>query len=109
MGATAKSGGCYLYANQLGCDGERVYYDGSPLIAMNGALLAQGSQFSVRGEVEIVTAVIDLREIRVYRGQSQSLGTLARLHASLSRCRVPVFHGGTLPASIRPDHCGGAQ
>ena len=27
-GATQKSGGVYLYANQQGCDGGRLYYDG---------------------------------------------------------------------------------
>ena len=32
----------YLYANQLGCDGERVYYDGCAMIALNGDILAQG-------------------------------------------------------------------
>jgi NAD+ synthase (glutamine-hydrolysing) len=26
--ATAKCGGVYLYANQQGCDGDRLYYDG---------------------------------------------------------------------------------
>jgi NAD+ synthase (glutamine-hydrolysing) len=30
--ATVKCGGIYLYANQQGCDGERVYYDGSALV-----------------------------------------------------------------------------
>lgn len=44
---------------------------------MNGALIAQGPQFSLRREVEVITATIDLQDIRVYRGQSQSLGTPA--------------------------------
>ena len=33
---TAKVGGVYLYSNLIGCDGERVYYDGCCLIALNG-------------------------------------------------------------------------
>lgn len=39
--ATTKSGGVYLYANQRGCDGNRLYYDGCASVAMNGALLVQ--------------------------------------------------------------------
>ncbi|PSK55366.1 Glutamine-dependent NAD(+) synthetase [Elsinoe australis] len=60
--ATAKSGGVYMYANQRGCDGDRLYYDGSSLILSNGKVLAQGSQFSLR-DVEVLTATIDLDDI----------------------------------------------
>eukprot|EP00069_Balaena_mysticetus_P010364 bmy_20601T0 len=45
--ATTKNGGIYLLANQNGCDGDRLYYDGCALIAMNGSIFAQGSQFSL--------------------------------------------------------------
>lgn len=45
--ATMKCGGIYLYANQQGCDGERVYYDGCCMIIVNGQVIAQGSQFSL--------------------------------------------------------------
>uniref|UniRef100_A0A671FWD7 Glutamine-dependent NAD(+) synthetase n=1 Tax=Rhinolophus ferrumequinum TaxID=59479 RepID=A0A671FWD7_RHIFE len=45
--ATAKNGGIYLLANQKGCDGDRLYYDGCAMIAMNGSVFAQGSQFSL--------------------------------------------------------------
>ena len=30
-----------MYSNLIGCDGERVYYDGCCMIAMNGEILAQ--------------------------------------------------------------------
>ena len=56
VGATAKCGGVYLYANQCGCDGGRLYFDGSSLIVANGKVLAQAPQFSVR-DVEVVTGV----------------------------------------------------
>ena len=49
--STHTGGGVYLYANQQGCDGDRLYYDGSALIAANGALLAQGSQFGFQDVV----------------------------------------------------------
>jgi len=39
--ATTKAGGVYLYANQRGCDGGRLYYDGAACVAMNGSLLVQ--------------------------------------------------------------------
>ena len=38
---TAKAGGVYLYANQQGCDGNRLYYDGCACVAVNGELVAQ--------------------------------------------------------------------
>ena len=34
--ATARGGGIYLYANQRGCDGGRLFFDSSALIAVNG-------------------------------------------------------------------------
>jgi NAD+ synthase (glutamine-hydrolysing) len=46
-GATKKNGGVYLYANQQGCDGDRLYYDGCAMIVVNGEVVAQGSQFSL--------------------------------------------------------------
>ncbi|KAK8845384.1 NAD+ synthetase [Kwoniella newhampshirensis] len=67
--ATMKLGGIYLYANQQGCDGDRLYYDGACLIAMNGQILARGSQFSL-SDVEVVTATVDLGAVRAHRTTS---------------------------------------
>ncbi|KAJ9206288.1 hypothetical protein DTO021D3_9081 [Paecilomyces variotii] len=64
--ATRLSGGIYLYANQQGCDGDRLYYDGCCMIIINGDLVAQGSQFSLN-DVEVVTATVDIEEVRSYR------------------------------------------
>lgn len=66
--ATTKSGGIYLYANQRGCDGERVYYDGCSMVAINGNIVAQGAQFSLN-DVEVITATLDLEDVRSYRGE----------------------------------------
>jgi NAD+ synthase (glutamine-hydrolysing) len=41
-----------MYANQQGCDGGRLYFDGCACIAVNGSLVAQGSQFSL-ADVEV--------------------------------------------------------
>ena len=64
--ATKKSGGCYLYSNQRGCDGGRLYYDGCALISLNGEILKQGEQFSVE-DVEVSVARVDLDEIVSFR------------------------------------------
>ncbi|TNN70112.1 Glutamine-dependent NAD(+) synthetase [Liparis tanakae] len=66
--ATIKSGGIYLYANLRGCDGDRVYYDGCAMLAINGDIVAQGAQFSLN-EVEVITATLDLDDVRNYRGE----------------------------------------
>ncbi|KAI5960676.1 QNS1 [Candida pseudojiufengensis] len=66
--ATKKCGGVYLYANQRGCDGDRLYYDGCALIVVNGEVLAQASQFSLK-DVEVISATIDLDDVRSYRNQ----------------------------------------
>lgn len=57
-----QSGGIYLYANQQGCDGDRLYYDGCAMIVINGEIVAQGSQFSLN-DVEVVTATVDIEEV----------------------------------------------
>lgn len=72
LGATAKAGGVYLYANQQGCDGGRLYFDGCASVVVNGQLIAQGQQFSVR-EVEVITACVDLDDVVSYRGAVSSL------------------------------------
>ncbi|KAM5348785.1 hypothetical protein ACJ41O_008608 [Fusarium nematophilum] len=64
--ATRKNGGIYLYANQSGCDGDRLLYDGCSMIMVNGKIVAQGSQFSL-DDVEVVTATVDINEVRAYR------------------------------------------
>ncbi|MCI4383152.1 hypothetical protein PGIGA_G00023120 [Pangasianodon gigas] len=66
--ATIKSGGIYLFANQKGCDGDRLYYDGCAMIAINGDIVARGTQFSL-DEVEVLTATLDLEDVRSYRGE----------------------------------------
>lgn len=66
-----QSGGIYLYANQQGCDGDRLYYDGCAMIVVNGSIVAQGSQFSLT-DVEVITATIDIEDVRAHRAGSRS-------------------------------------
>lgn len=87
--ATAKCGGIYLYANQRGCDGDRLYYDGCPLIVVNGQVVGQGLQFSLN-DVEVVTATVDLEDVRSYRSlmshglQSRTTPEYKRIPASFA-------------------------
>ncbi|OWK56176.1 Glutamine-dependent NAD(+) synthetase [Lonchura striata] len=69
--ATAKNGGIYILANQKGCDGDRLYYDGCAMISMNGETVAQGSQFSLN-DVEVLVATLDLEDVRSYRAEISS-------------------------------------
>ncbi|XP_042218889.1 glutamine-dependent NAD(+) synthetase-like isoform X2 [Homarus americanus] len=78
--ATAKSGGCYLFSNLRGCDGDRVYFSGDSMIGLNGKIVARATPYSLV-EVEVVTATIDLESIRCYR----SLFRSRCLHASQSQ------------------------
>ncbi|KAL7481610.1 hypothetical protein ACHAW6_007291 [Cyclotella cf. meneghiniana] len=81
LNATKKCGGVYLYSNLRGCDGGRTYYDGCAMIVVNGRIVAQGPQFDVE-EVCVVTATVDLEEVRSYRAANPAFGmqavTLAR-------------------------------
>ena len=86
-GATAKSGGVYLYANQQGCDGGRLYFDGCALIAINGEILAQGSQFSL-DDVEVITATVDLQEVCSFRRSISSRSVQATQVDNIQRISV---------------------
>lgn len=88
--ATSKCGGLYIYANHRGCDGNRMYFDGSSLICLNGELLRQASQFSLR-DVEVITAVVDLNHITDFRQQSASLQTMSTETQSISHKTLPII------------------
>jgi len=76
INATRKCGGVYLYSNQRGCDGSRTYYDGCAMIVVNGRIVAQAPQFDVQ-DVHVVTATVDLDDVRSYRASQPSFGIQA--------------------------------
>ena len=39
--ASQRNGGVYLYSNVKGCDGGRMYFDGSSIISINGQIAEQ--------------------------------------------------------------------
>lgn len=71
----SKCGGVYLYSNQRGCDGDRLYFDGCACVAMNGDFLAQGGQFALK-EVEVLTTIVDVEQVSTYRNRIRSLQLL---------------------------------
>jgi len=85
--ASEKNGGVYLYANQQGCDGGRLYFDGCALIAQNGDILAQGTQFSLK-DVEVITATVNLDDVRAYRGTKASRAVQASKMTALPQIDV---------------------
>lgn len=83
QGVSKKYGGVYVYSNQIGCDGSKLYYDGSSMIVANGQCFAQGGQFSL-AEVDVVTATIDLDQVRTFRGSN-----LSRVNVTSEFHRIP--------------------
>ena len=55
--ATLKSGGCYMFSNLRGCDGQRTYFNGCSSVSVNGEVVARTGQYSVV-EVEVAVAVV---------------------------------------------------
>jgi len=70
--ATKRSGGAYLYSNLIGCDGERLYFDGGSLIALNGQIIAEQERFKLVN-YQVLTENINLDDIREYRLKGASI------------------------------------
>ncbi|KAH9641931.1 hypothetical protein HF086_011681 [Spodoptera exigua] len=85
--ATFKSGGAYLFSNLRGCDGQRIYFNGCSCVAVNGEIVSRGMQFALH-DVEVVTATIDLEDIRSYRTQIRSRSHLAASNPPFPRITV---------------------
>lgn len=82
--ATMKSGGVYVFANHMGCDGERTFYDGCSTIAINGGIVSQGPQFTLQ-EVTVNTATVDLEDVRSYRNYLRSHAVTGSKNAPFPR------------------------
>ena len=74
--ATRRSGGAYLYSNLEGGDGDRLYFDGRSIIAVNGQIVNIEDGFTLR-DVLVMTEEIDLTSILSYRMRNNSFGTQA--------------------------------
>lgn len=52
-----------MFANQIGCDGDRLYYDGCSMIAVNGKICSQGPQFGLQEVVSLIVCFIATEKI----------------------------------------------
>lgn len=109
QGATEKWGGVYLYANQRGCDGGRLYFDGCCCIVQNGKMLKQGAQFGLN-EVEVITAEVDLDEVVEKRrgltllhdqASSIQIPSLNRVNVDFDLTEFMICAAGALPMDPR--------
>ncbi|KAI4220279.1 MAG: hypothetical protein LQ349_008131, partial [Xanthoria aureola] len=91
----------------ISCDGDRLYYDGSSMIICNGDILACGSQFSL-DEVEVVTATIDLEDVRSFRSspsrglQSQHAQKYPRINLDVRLSKRVEDHDYQLQGQSEP-------
>lgn len=93
--ATKRHGGVYLYANQHGCDGGRVVFDGGVAVCVSGDIVALGPRLPLQ-EVVVETVTVDLSLVRMWRRSSPTIGRasaslpagqlLPLLHADISLC-----------------------
>ncbi|KAK3764033.1 hypothetical protein RRG08_011404 [Elysia crispata] len=82
--ASRKSGGVYIFCNGVGCDGERCYWDGGSMVAVNGDIVAEGPQFCLE-EVSVITATVDLEDVRTYKNYVRSRAEMAANSSSFPR------------------------
>lgn len=99
--ASRKVGGVYLYANQQGCDGDRLYFDGCASVCVNGKMVGQGSQFSLK-DVEVVVCAVDLDEVRGHRDSMSSRSMQAAQVAPFPRVDVDFSLVVADASTLRP-------
>ena len=68
---TQKNGGAYLYCNNRGCDGTRLWFDGGCMFSMNGRINAL-SPITSLSNVSLTIVEFSLLEIRSYRLSNKS-------------------------------------
>ena len=78
--------GTYVYNNIRGCDGERVYFDGSNMVFMNGNPFFIGDQFSLN-ELEVDITSIPIQQVFNFSRQQPSR---QRQSATLQYQRIPL-------------------
>jgi NAD+ synthetase len=71
MATTRKSGGAYIYSNLEGCDGERLYFDGGSIIAMNGEIKTVSNRYLLK-DIQVTVCDINLDDIITFRLRSNS-------------------------------------
>ena len=89
--ATKRSGGAYVYANLIGCDGERLYFDGGSLIALNGKITAEEERFKLVN-YQVLTENISLDDIRAYRLKGASIQMQSANIEEISIISIEIYN-----------------
>lgn len=71
--ASGKTGCTYLYGNLQGCDGSTMYFDGGSFVGSGGKISSMIKRFSINSGIKVLTATIDINEIRSRRAAVVSL------------------------------------
>ena len=96
-----------MYSNAIGVDGEaRMMFDGSNMIIVNGKVLGQSPQFTLK-PVDILTATFDIEEVRSYRSSvsrnmqaaKQPEFLCVEMELTLSRPAAEIYLSDTLKLS----------
>lgn len=77
-GAMSKSGGVYIYSNQRGCDGARLYFDGCASVNVNGEFLSMTPPFGIK-DLEMGIVSVDIDEVDSMRAAMSSSSSQASL------------------------------
>lgn len=85
--ASFKAGVAYLFSNLRGCDGQRVYFNGCSMVALNGEIIARAKQFALE-DVEVTVATFDRDDIRSWRAAVRSRATCAAAAAPYATVAV---------------------
>eukprot|EP00835_Amoeboradix_gromovi_P003254 NODE_208_length_14728_cov_0.400164.p1 type:complete len:673 gc:universal NODE_208_length_14728_cov_0.400164:3443-5461(+) len=100
--------GAYIYNNLRGCDGERVYFDGSNMIFMNGDCYYLGEQFSLV-DIEVKTTRLYIQQVF---NNSRQQPSRTRQNATLQYQRISInfdlLKDGTvdlISKSFEPNYC----
>lgn len=70
---TATTGGIAIASNLKGCDGQRILFEGTPFVVMNGAFMSQGNKFDI-SDVETIAVRLNLYEVERYRSSRGNQG-----------------------------------
>lgn len=103
--ATKRHGGVYLYANQLGCDGGKVVFDGGAAVCVNGEMVAVAPRLSLE-EVVVETVTVDLSRVRAWRRSNPTIGKASAslpssVHLTLVHADIALTPAVPLPALLK--------
>ena len=69
---TKRCGGVYMYSNCVGGDGDRLYFDGGSITALNGNIIGIEERFKMT-DIEMLINTIDINDIITYRLKGASI------------------------------------